>query len=260
MSPHYGTQLPENLEAIQRMTPAEWKAILKGDALRARQWIQAAARLGHDEAQVVLGQWLLDGHGGPRDAAQALLWFLKAAEQKHAMGINMAGRCYENAWGTAADPAKAVAMYEEAAALGLDAGFYNLANQLASGKSVQQDHLKALELYSKAARLGHVKSLTKVGRYLEDGVVVEKNLPMALDFYRLGAEGGDFRGQFSYAGMLAAEGKDEEALHWLRKVEETATPSYLLEAGGLLQDSRSEAYRRIGLNMLAVAARRERAG
>lgn len=250
-------QFPENLEAIQRMSSAEWKALLKGDALQARQWIQAAARLGHAEAQVVLGQWLLDGQGGPRDAAQALQWFLKAADQQHAMGLNMAGRCYENAWGTETDPAKAVSFFEKAAGLGLDAGLYNQANQLASGKGTPQDHHKALELYSKAARLGHVKSLTKVGRYLEDGIVVDKNLPMALSFYKLGAEGGDFRGQFSYAGMLAAEGKDEEALQWLRKVPETATPAWLAEAGRLLQDSPLEAYRDIGLNMLALAAKRQ---
>lgn len=249
-------QLPENLEAIERMTSAEWRALLKGDALQARQWVQAAARLGHGEAQVVLGQWLLDGQGGPRDAAQALQWFLKAAGQQHAMGLNMAGRCYENAWGTDTDLARAVQMYEKSATLGLDAGMYNYANQLASGKAIEQDHHRALAFYSKAARLGHAKSMTKAGRYLEDGIVVEKNLPMALSFYKLGAEGGDFRGQFCYAGMLAAQGDDEEALYWLRKVPETATPAYLAEAGNMLKESPKEAYRKMGIDMLAMAGKR----
>ena len=54
---------------------------------------------------------------------------------------------------------------------------------------------------------------------------------MALECYRQGAKGGDFRGQFSYADMLAGLGKKEDALHWLRKVPETATAAYLEEAG-----------------------------
>lgn len=257
MPPQPSTDLPDHIDTIRRMSASEWQAILNGDAARARQWIRAAARMGHSEAQVVLGQWLLDGHGGDSDPPMALQWFLKAASQGHAMGSNMAGRCYENAWGTAAQPDRAVAMYEKAAGLGLDAGMYNLANQLAAGHGIAQDHHRALTLYSQAARLGHVKSLTKAANYLEDGTVVEKNLAMAFSFYQLAAEGGDFRGQFGHARLLAGEGRHDEALQWLRKVSETATPAYLAETGRLLQASPLAAYREVGASMLALAAQTE---
>lgn len=247
---------PATLQELNRIPAAEWKAILDGDAVQARQWVLTAAQLGHSEAQVVLGQWLLDGRGGPRDAEQALQWFLKAASQKHAMGINMAGRCYENGWGTAENLPRATELYLQAAELGLDAGMYNYANQLASGKCIPQNHRKALGWYSAAADLGHAKSKTKAGRYFEDGLIVEKNLGMALSCYQQAAEGGDFRGQFCYAGMLAGQGKLEEALFWLRKVPLTATPAYMAEVGRLLQDSAEGEFRRIGSEMLALAASR----
>ena len=53
-----------------------------------------------------------------------------------------------------------------------------------------------------------------------DGELIEKNAALAFQWYRRGAEGGDFRARFSYAGMLAAQGRRAEALHWLAKVSE----------------------------------------
>ncbi len=254
MPPLFTATPPSTLAELNRIPVAEWKAILDGDAVQARQWVEAAARLGHSEAQVVLGQWLLDGRGGPRDAEQAVQWFLKAVSQKHPMGSNMMGRCYENGWGVAENLSHATDLYKQAAELGLATGMYNYANQLASGKCIPQDHSKALGWHSAAAELGYAKSKTKTGRYFEEGLVVEKNLAMAFNCYRQGAEGGDFRGQFCYAGMLAAQGKHDEALLWLRKVPLTATRAYMAQAGRLLQDSAHADFRSIGSDMLALAA------
>lgn len=216
--------------------------------------LKRAAELGHAEAQAVLGQWLLDGRGGARDAELAFAWFLKAAGQKHPMAINMAGRCLENGWGTAVDLVRAAGLYRQAAEAGLDAGMYNWANQLASGRAVAQDHRKALGWYSQAASLGHAKSMTKAGRYFEDGVVVPKDAGLAFSSYRQAAEGGDFRGQFCYAGMLAERGQLQEALQWLRKVPATATPGFLAQAGQALLDSPHDTIRAVGQEMIEKAA------
>jgi uncharacterized protein len=206
---------------------------------------QDAAR-GEPGAQAALAQRLLDGDGVERDAPRALHLFLQAAAQQHAMAANMAGRCLENGWGTPVDLPRATALYLQAAEAGLDVGMYNYANQLASGRAIPQDHRKALGWYSQAASLGHFKSMTKAGRYFEDGLVVPRDLGQALSSYRQAAEGGDFRGQFCYAGLLAAQGRTGEALQWLRKVPATATPKYLAEAGALLLQSPHEAIRAIG--------------
>lgn len=215
--------------------------------------LRAQAGQGSAEAQAVLGQWLLDGRDGARDAEGAFAWFLKAAAQRHAMGMNMVGRCHENGWGTPVDFFAAGNWYRRAAGAGLPEGMYNLANLLQSGRGMPRDHAAALALYRDAADLGHAKSMTKVGRYYEDGLVLEQDAEAAMFCFREGAEGGDFRGQFAYAGMLAARGRGEEALQWLRKVPETATLAYLARAGRLLLRSPHPAFRDIGQDMLRRA-------
>lgn len=234
-------------------TQAEWTTVRASPSAQALPWVQTAAAQGNADAQAVLGQWLLDGHGMERNPTQALHWFLQAAAQSHAMGMNMAGRCLENGWGAPVDRFAAVAWYKKAASLGLDAGLYNLANQLAEGKSVPQDHAAALALYRQAADLGHAKSMTKIGRYYEDGLVVEKDAEAAFFCYQEGAQGGDFRGQFNYAGMLAARGRLPEALEWLEKVPLTATPAYLQKVGAVLRDSGVAEFAAVGAKMLAKA-------
>jgi hypothetical protein len=91
-------------------------------------------------------------------------------------------------------------------------------------------------------------------RYYEDGLILEKDDDAAFFCYREAALGGDFRGQFSYAGMLAARGQPEEALQWLAKVPLTATPRYMAEAGALLLQSPQDEFRRVGQDMLSKAA------
>ena len=87
---------------ISATTP-EQLAALRGPPEAYAAWIQAAADLGLLEAQAILGQMLLDGHGMARDPEAALGWFKRAAQADHLMSINMVGRCYENGWGVARD-------------------------------------------------------------------------------------------------------------------------------------------------------------
>ena len=84
--------------------------------------------------------------------------------------------------------------------------------------------------------------------------VVAKDAEAAFVCYEKAAQGGDFRGQFCLAGMLAAQGRTGQALAWLRKVPLTATPAFREEAGRVLLQSPHEEFRRIGEQMLARAA------
>lgn len=246
--------LPQSLQDVTGLTAPQWAHILAGEPSHSAQWMQAAARLGNADAQTALGQWLLHGHGVPRNHGQAFEWFTKAAEQGHSTGMNMAGRCLANGWGTPVNLVAAVHWYRLAAHKDLDLGMYNYANQLASGKGVPQDHVAALGWYRLAADMGHAKSMTKMGRYYEDGLVVARDMDAAFLCYQDGAQGGDFRGQFNLAGMLAAQGSMAEALQWLRKVPLTATPGFKAEAGRTLLESPYPEFRRIGQQMLAAVA------
>lgn len=244
---------PRSKADLESVTLAQWRAVLAAEPPHAAAWVAAAARLGHAEAQATLGQWLLDGRGLARDAAQALHWFHCAAQLGHVMAMNMTGRCHEQGWGTPEDAGKAAHWYRQAARLGLPPAQYNLANLLAAGRGVKRDPAQAFALYRQAADQGYAKAFAKLGRFHEDGAVVPRDDDAAFACYRRGAEGGDFRGQFCYAGMLAARGRVADALAWLAKVPETATPRYLREAGELLRRSPLAAVREAGERMLAQA-------
>ena len=245
--------LPASTDDLDALTRDEWARVLASEPETAFAWVSAAAALGHADAQCVLGQWLLDGRSTPRDAHAALHSFLLAAQQGHAMGMNMAGRCHEQGWGTPEDFGKAAHWYRNAVQTGLAEARYNLANLLASGQGVARNHAEALALYQQAADQGYAKAFAKLGRYHEDGHLVAKDAEFAMRCYQRGAEGGDFRGQFCYAGMLASSGRRDEAMSWLAKVMDTATKAYLSEAGQLLAASAQSDLQVMGQRMLAKA-------
>jgi TPR repeat protein len=203
--------LPRRKEISSDQLPS----LLAGEPREAARTILAAAETGLADAQVMLGQILLEGRGIQRDPELAIRWFRIARAQGNAMAHNMLGRCLEHGWGCDQDLATAAHEYSEAAKLGLDWGLYNLANLLATGRGVMQNQAHAFELYRQAAELGHAKSMNLLGRYLEEGLVVPADSAAAWAWYRRSAEAGDFRGQFSYAAVLISQQRWDEARHWL---------------------------------------------
>lgn len=234
------------LKALASVSHDELAAILSGPPAQAAAWVAAAAHNGIVEAQAVYGQYLLDGHGVERNAEEAFTWFRHAARRDHPMAMNMLGRCYEHGWGTAACAPVAVYWYRLAARAGLDWGMYNYASALALGNGVERDRAEALQWFRRAAELGHVKSLNFVGSFYEDGWVVDANANIALDYYRRAAEGGDFRGQFNYARLLAERGEIDHALRWLQRVPQTATPVFIAKMQRWLAASPMSAFRALG--------------
>ncbi|OEO27109.1 hypothetical protein AX279_02160 [Pseudomonas sp. J237] len=199
------------------------------------QWLLACAAQGELEAQALLGQILLDGHGIQRDPALARRWFSIAAARGHSMAINMLGRCHEHGWGGATDLPAALNCYQSAAAKGLDWAMYNQANLLATGRAGVVDLAQAFCLYQQAAELGHAKSMNLLGRFYEEGTVVLADPQTALEWFRRSAEGGDFRGQFSYAGRLLEQGDLTDAISWFNTALATGNLNFLRSASRTLQ-------------------------
>jgi uncharacterized protein len=193
------------------------KTMLDESPARAAQAILIAARENLLDAQALLGQILLDGQGIGQDQPLALRWFEIAAQRGHLMARNMLGRCHEHGWGCTADALVAAGHYRIAADAGLDWAMYNYANLLATGRGAMADQCQALDLYRRAAGLGHAKSMNLLGRYLEEGQYCPADPQAARDWYQRSAVGGDFRGQFSYAAVLADEGDVAAAMGWLRQ-------------------------------------------
>ncbi|TAM00788.1 MAG: sel1 repeat family protein [Paraburkholderia sp.] len=238
---------PVSLTTLASASPDRLAAALSGPPEVAAAWIAAAAENGIVEAQARYGQILLDGRGIARDPAAALTWFKHAANADHPMAMNMVGRCYEHGWGTAACASVAVYWFRLAARAGLDWGMYNYATALALGNGVDENRTEALAWFEKAAALGHAKSINLIGSFYEDGWVVEADpdtaLDLAFDHYRRAAVAGDFRGQFNYARCLAARGRFEEALEWIARVPQTATPAFIEKMRAHLAASPIAAFR-----------------
>ena len=247
---------PRSRAELDAVTAQQWKALFAGPVEELAHWLQAAAALEDPQAQAMLGQLLLDGRGIAQDAARAFNCFARAADQGLPIAMNMRARCLEHGWGIAPDPAQAAHWYLQAAQAGLDWGMYNYANFLSSGRVLEQNHALALEWYRKAAALGHAKSLNLVGRYYEDGVVVEADRATAFKYYRASAEGGDFRGQYSYACMLAERGRIDDGNFWLEKIAGSATAAFMKKIGNELQLSGHPSFRQMGDRMLQLAALR----
>lgn len=214
---------------LMAMTDDERVAALAGPPETVALLLLEAAEAGHGEAQLLSGQFCLDGKGVVRDPVAALRWFGLAAQGGNAMAMNMVGRCCEHGWGTSVNKALAAQWYGAAADQGLDWGLYNLATLNALGEGVPQDRARALDLFRQAAAMGHAKSINLIGSFFEDGWVVARDMEQAADHYRRAAEGGDFRGQFNHARMLAAQGDKHGASLWLARVEQTATPAFLIK-------------------------------
>jgi TPR repeat protein len=202
---------------LSRMSPAQLGRVLAGDAA---PWIESAARYGHAEAQLRLGQLRLDaGEGG-----EALVLFERAAAQGSAEAMNMAGRVCENGWAADADLAAAALWYRRAADAGSDWGCYNLGNLLFDGRGVAQDQAAAADCYRRAAAQGHARAMNLLARCLEEGWGVARDPAGARSWYRRSAEAGYFRAQYNYATWLTREGRLDEALAWFERGLDGATP------------------------------------
>jgi TPR repeat protein len=207
-------------------TADDLRATLDASPEDAVALLKAGAEAGLPEAQAAYGQALLDGRGAPADAQAAFGWFRKAAAGGDAMGMNMVGRCYEKGWGIAADRAEATRWYALAAQAGLDWGMYNYGSALALGAGVEKDEAAALGWFQRAGAMGHAKSINFVGAFHEEGRVTARDRGKAALCYARAAEGGDYRGQFNHARLLAEAGRLDEAVAWIGRAAETAPPAF----------------------------------
>ncbi|MDH0302746.1 MULTISPECIES: tetratricopeptide repeat protein [unclassified Pseudomonas] len=249
------------LRREQAVDVAGLRAMLEHSPGQAAQAILAAAGQGVVEAQLLLGQILLDGRGIEEDATVARRWFSIAAQQGSAMAHNMLGRCLEHGWGGDANPTEAAIHYARAADAGLDWGMYNLGNLLATGRGVPASQAQALACYEKAAQLGHAKSMNLYGRYLEQGIATAASPVRAVRWYRRSAQAGDFRGMFSLAMVLVERGSLAEACLWLDRARVEGNLAFLrssvaalLAAGPLLSDQAASFMKEIALRGNALSA------
>ncbi|MCC4619032.1 sel1 repeat family protein [Xanthomonas cassavae CFBP 4642] len=214
--------------------PAQDPVLLRTQSERAIASLRRAAAGQDSAAQLLLAQLYAEGRGVPADPATAMLWYEVAANAGQPAAMNQLGRCHELGFGTPVNDALAALWYRRAADHGLDWGMYNLAHLHASGRGVAQDQTQALALYRQAAERGHAKSMNFLARYLDQGLACTADPHAARDWYRRSAEAGDFRGQASYATVLADAGALDQAERWMRRAIVGGHAGFLRQLTALL--------------------------
>jgi hypothetical protein len=86
---------------------AGWNAYLEGDYTRAEPYFERLAKIGHPEAERLMGVVYYLGQGVPQDYARALYWFEKAANQGCWTAYAPTALMYKNGEGTGVDLGKA---------------------------------------------------------------------------------------------------------------------------------------------------------
>jgi hypothetical protein len=234
------------------LSPDELTERLSGPG-RAALIVQAA-EAGIAEAEAVYGQMLLDGTEVARDERAAFGWFMRAAAQDHLMALNMVGRCYDLGQGVAVDKVRAAACFRVAAERGLVEAMYNHATLLALGEGVPQDKAAALAWLERAAAQGYAKAVNFVGSFREDGWACPRDLDAAAECYARAAAGGDFRGMFNHARMLAAAGDLDGAVMWLERAGAAGNAPFVAKAAEWLARSDAPRLRTDGLAALRRGA------
>jgi TPR repeat protein len=245
-----------SVTALERPDAAQLRRLLERDPAAAVERLRAYAEQGEPQLQLLLGQLLINGVGAVRDPQAALRWFRAAARAQVPMAMNMVGRCHEYGLGTPVDYAQAARWYHRAATFECDWAIYNYAHMLANGRGVQQDRAAAFLWFKLAAAHGHARAMAFLGQYYENGWGTPPDRETAFSLYRRSAVGGDYRGQCSYASMLAEHGYVEAALCWLRRAVSTAPPHFLTHLACVLRGAAQEALRAFAHTLPAPAQRR----
>jgi len=154
--------------------------------------IEARARAGDAEAQVLLGEALHRGRGIARDEAAARRWFDAAAASGDALAQYWLGRKHDAGEQFSQDYRRAADWYRKAAGQGLAAAQNRLGELYLRGLGVDQDYLAALDWFRRAADQGHADALANLAAMHYHGRGTDRDYHQAFVlFHRAAVAGND---------------------------------------------------------------------
>lgn len=143
---------------------------------------EEAAKLGSEEAMMVVADYYFYGHGVGKNFEQAAHWYEKVAETGDTTAMFNIGICYIN-------------------------------------ESDIQDYDKAIEWITLAAENGHVKAQYNLGKlYLYgDGTIVSLNPNKGIEWLSMASDNGHNDAAYDIATFLNDSGEKESAVEWYKK-------------------------------------------
>lgn len=193
-----GKKLPKPVE-VRRLVPNYASMLV---------WAQRAAEGGDADAQHLLAECYVYGHGVPKDSMKAAQWYLAAAQN----GNVRAQGC--------------------------------IADRLLEGDGIVADAQAAVEWYHLAAENGLAYAQRRLAQCLEEGVGCARDYVQARDWYVRAAEenaGSGYRGADACLGAArccAMLGDEAAAMLWCRTATERGEKSAFFALGALYYEQR----------------------
>jgi len=224
------------------------------DKFDAAKWFLKAAKQGHTDGMVALGELGLTSSGG-LSHSDAVNWLGKASDKGRTDAMRALADIYLKGKGTAPDPEKgrnwllkaanfgdafaerrlgdlyfetnaveALKWYEQAASHADHDAAYIAAIMYAENFDIKPNSKRAAELLAQAADAGIAAAQADYGLMVYQGNGVARSQEQAAEWFRRSAYGGDPEGRFLYAFTLAkGEGVTksfEDAYYWLLRAEQ----------------------------------------
>ncbi len=150
-----------------------------------RHWLLMAAQLGHNQAQMELG----DNYAHEADFENALLWWHKAAANNDSVAQYRIAKCYEQGFGVEQNNKAALEWCTKAAENGNDKAQNTLGKWYQNGEIVPKDLQKAFYWFKRAADNYNREAIYNVGLCYYEGIGVKQNYEEAAkNFYVLFAK------------------------------------------------------------------------
>ena len=184
--------------------------------------LKQAAADGDVQAQLLLGDALLNGKGTKKDPVEGVAWIRKAAEQGAPDAYYILGICHDIGSGVERSVVQATDWYRKAAEAGIVDAQYNLADCYLRGEGVEKNVKEAVKWLERAAEKGDVAAVAQLGFiYLNDTFGV-RDPAKAATYLRKAAYTGNSAAAKWALGTLYQSGEgvaqsDEDAVKWFKE-------------------------------------------
>ncbi|TSA31482.1 MAG: DUF1679 domain-containing protein, partial [Verrucomicrobiaceae bacterium] len=210
LNPGQMASLREPLEATAALDVVEAQLILGEDLLEsdpkdALKWLIAAAKNGNTDAMVLSGLALARGVGsGSPDLPAAADWFQRAADRGDGRAMFALGECYYYSKGVTRDPRLALEWLNKAAEQSNVRALDMLGTLYSKGIPgvLPRDLPKAFWYFTAAKDLGFAPAYGNLGVLFMTAEPKLADKKLAVDLFKQGAEKGDPRCMYFYAGCL----------------------------------------------------------
>ncbi len=158
------------------------------DYKESAKWYLKASNLGHNTAQLELGDLYFMGFGVIRDSKQAIIWYRKAANQGSDRAQNNLAEMYFNGTGIPVNYVEALKWYRKLSANKQshslkDSGLYKLGYMYENGLGVPINYKEALKLYRIASSKGIKEATMNIAYMYENGLGVPINYTKARELF-----------------------------------------------------------------------------